>query len=405
MPPATLRFIAGMILPALLALAACAEKPPGKPPPSSALEIPSKGNLPSPETGAAPTAGLAVIPARTAGITVAPLPRGSGRGELILHGGGMLTTDVADAVIAHAGPNPRLCLIETYAPGRGDLARYFGRYAGVALTKLFLDEGNVAEPAVLAALENCTAHFFGGGDPKALSTLLRPGGVDTAALAVIRRRFEQDAVLIAGSSAGAMVVGPITLCECGENSSVHAVLEGKLFKAPGFDFLLQPVLVDAHFFARGLMGRHLFALARDRLPVGVGIDEDGAVLVSSDQQTWRVIGDRRVALVFTPPDVSMNKLSNFGLALLAPGDEFDPSTGRIVAQEEGRQPVSAKELPPEVLQAGLNFNVGLPIAYDFQISDKTVIVTADRSVRAPHWLSGRDGDSILNAKVSVHPAD
>jgi hypothetical protein len=153
------------------------------------------------------------------------------------------------------------------------------------------------------------------------------------------------------------------------------------------------------------MGRHLFALARDRLPVGVGIDEDGAVLVSSNQQTWRVIGDRRVALVFTPPDVSMNKLSNFGLALLAPGDEFDPSTGRIVAQEDGRQPVSAKELPPEVLQAGLNFNVGLPIAYDFQISDKTVIVTSDRSVRAPHWLSGRDGDSILNAKVSVHPAD
>ena len=70
------------------------------------------------------------------------------------------------------------------------------------------------------------------------------------------------------------------------------MLEGHLFKAPGFEFLSAPVLIDAHFFARGLMGRHLFALARDKLPAGVGIDEDAAVLISSDQQTWRVIGRR-----------------------------------------------------------------------------------------------------------------
>jgi cyanophycinase len=407
MSPATVRFVASLVLPALLALAACAEKPAGTTPPrSAALEVPSKGNLPGAETGATPTtAGLSIIPARTAGRAVRPLPRSAGRGELILHGGGILTDDVAEAIIARAGPEPRLCLIETYAPGRGDLARYFRRFAGVTLTNLFLDDGNVAAPAVLAALEDCTAHFFNGGDPRVLSTLLRPGGRDTAALEIIRRRFEQDGVLIAGSSAGAMVAGPVTLCECAENSSVQAVLTGRLFKAPGFDFLAAPVLVDAHFFARGLMGRHLFALARDRLPVGVGIDEDGAVLVSSNQQTWRVISDRRVALIFTPPEVSPNKLSNFGLALLAPGDEFDPAKGRIVVQEEGRQPLPASELPADIREAGLNFNVGLPIAYDFEMSDKTLIVTADRSVRAPHWLSGSDGDSIVDAEVSVHPAN
>src|SRR5262245_57607079 len=180
MPPPSVRFIACLFLPALLAFAACAEKPAGKAPPqqNSALEVPSQGNLPNPDPRAAPTAGLSVIPARTAGIKVAPLPHGAGRGELILHGGGVLTTDVADAVIAHAGPNPRLCLIETFAPGRGDLARYFRRYAGVALVNMFLDDGNVAEPTVQAALESCTAYFLGGGDPKTLSTLLRPGGTD-----------------------------------------------------------------------------------------------------------------------------------------------------------------------------------------------------------------------------------
>jgi len=406
MPTSKSRFIVNLILPALLAVAGCAEKPANtNAAPNPALQTESRGTLPDTETAPAPRIdGVSLIAARTAGIAVAPLPRSAGRGELILHGGGVLTNDVAEAIVAHAGPDPRLCLIETFEPGRGDLARFFRRYAGVALTELYLDDENIANPAVLAALEDCTAHFFGGGDPKQLSMILRPQGQDTPALAVIRRRFDEDGVLVAGSSAGAMIVGPITLCECAANSSVQAVLNGKLFKAPGFEFLSQPVLVDAHFFTRGLMGRHLFALARDRLPVGVGIDEDGAVLVSGDQKTWRVIGDRRVALLFTPPDIAPGKLENFGLALLAPGDEFDPAT-RTILLPDGRQTISGNKLPEDIREAGVNFNVGLPITYDFEISDKTIIVTADRNIRPPHWLSGNESDSVLNAKVSVRPAD
>lgn len=406
MPPAKLRLLVRLILPALLAVAGCAEKPANtSAAPSPALQTQSRGTLPDPETAPLPSMdGISLIAARASGIAVAPLPRSAGRGELILHGGGLLTEDVAEAIVAHAGPDPRLCLIETYEPGRGGLARFFRRYSGVALTELFLDDDTIAQPAVIAALEDCTAHFFSGGDPKRLSTILRPAGQDTEALAVIRRRFEQDGVLIAGSSAGAMIVGPITLCECAANSSVQAVLNGKLFKAPGFDFLSAPVLVDAHFFARGLMGRHLFALARDRLPAGVGIDEDGAVLVSGNQKTWRVIGQRRVALLFTPADVSPDRLADFGLALLAPGDEFDPAKG-TVALAQGRQTIPAAELPDNIRQAGLDFNVGLPITYDFDISDKTIIVSKKRDARAPHWLSGSDGDSVLNAKVSVRPTD
>lgn len=404
MPLLKSRFIASLILPALLAVAGCAEKPANtNAAPNPALQTQSTGTLPGPAAAPA-TNGVSLIAARTSGVAVAPLPRGAGRGELILHGGGVISREVAEAIVARAGPDPRLCLIETADQGSGMSARLFRRFSGLALTVLSPESEDVAQPAVLAALEACTAYFFGGGDPKRLSTILRPEGQDTPALAVIRRRFEQDGVLVAGSSAGAMIVGPITLCECAANSSVQAVLNGKLFKAPGFDFLSAPVLVDAHFFARGLMGRHLFALARDRLPVGVGIDEDGAVLVSADQKTWRVIGDRRVALLVTPSVVSAERLENFGLALLAPGDEFDPAKGTIVLPD-GRRPISGSTLSDNIRQAGMDFNVGLPITYDFEISDKTVIVTDKRDVRAPHWLSGSDGDSVLNAKVSVRPAD
>ena len=122
------------------------------------------------------------------------------------------------------------------------------------LAILDLEPEDVGRPDVLAVLDKCTAYFFGGGDPKRLSTILRPAGKDSPALAAIRRQFEQDGTLVSGISAGAMIAGPITLCECRANSSVHAVRDGNLFKAPGFAFITAPVLIDAHFFAHGLHG-------------------------------------------------------------------------------------------------------------------------------------------------------
>jgi hypothetical protein len=162
-------------------------------------------------------------------------------------------------------------------------------------------------------------------------------------------------------------------------------------------------MIDAHFFARGLMGRHLFALARDRVPAGVGIDEDAAVLISADQKTWRVIGDRRVALIFTPPQVTTDKLTGFGLALLAPGDVFDPASATMTLPD-GRRPVRGSELSQGIREAGLNYDVDLPITYDFEVSDNTIILTNSRTLRPPRWLAGDDSDSVLNAKVGVRPA-
>lgn len=407
--PAKVRF-GGPALLLLLALGACAEpspkatSQPSAPPPSAATTDVQLGNLPAPSPSVVEQDGVTLIAARTSGIGVEPLPRTSGRGELILHGGGRFGRGIAEAIVARAGPDPRLCLIDTADIEGQDIERLFAPFAGVEIAVLNLDTDDIARPEVLALLEECTAYFFGGGDPKRLSTILRPEGSDTPALAFIRRRFEQDGVLISGSSAGAMVAGPVTLCECAANSSVQAVLNGRLFKAPGFEFISAPVLIDAHFFARGLMGRHLFALARDQVPAGVGIDEDAALLISSDQQTWRVIGRRGAALIYTPPDASMEKLEGFGLALLVPGDEFNPVTGKI-ALRGNRQQVTGSNLPAEIREAGLSVTPDLPITYDFEILDDTVIVADSASPRPPDWLSGAGDESVLNARVSVRAAD
>ena len=58
-----------------------------------------------------------------------------------------------------------------------------------------------------------------------------------------------------------------------------------------------------------------------------------------------------------------------------------------------------------IREAGLHVTPNLPITYDFEILDDTVIVTDSSSPRAPDWLSGAGQESVLNARVSVRPAD
>ncbi|MBX6323853.1 MAG: hypothetical protein IRY94_18715, partial [Rhodospirillaceae bacterium] len=195
-------------------------------------------------------------------------------------------------------------------------------------------------PETAAALGRCGGFFFTGGDPRALSEAFTADGAGTPALAAVRARVERDGVMFSGSSAGAMIAGDLTLCECSAKSSVAALTEGHLFQAPGFG-LLDGVLIDAHFFARGLLGRHLYALAGNRIPVGVGIDEGTAVMVPRGGGPWEVLGNGAVALIRTPARPRVDRLSGFTLSLLAPGDIFDPQSG-VVSVAPERRPLDVR---------------------------------------------------------------
>jgi cyanophycinase len=281
------------------------------------------------------------VPSPANGAVVQPIAQHEGRGSLILHGGGIFRHEIAADIIALAGPDPRLCLIDTADNGEGQIYRLFDGFRAVHLSVLNLQPSDTGRPDVVAALRGCTGFFFGGGNPQRLAETFRPGGHDTPALAAIRERFERHGAVVSGSSAGAMVAGPVTLCECGAHSSVLAVTRGELFKAPGFDLLRDRVLVDAHFFTRSLLGRHMFALARDRIPVGVGIDEDTAVLVPGDGGPWIVLAGKSVAIVRMPDDARMDSLHNFGISIVSPGDRFDPTTSAVrVASERRKSPDS-----------------------------------------------------------------
>lgn len=328
------------------------------------------------------------VPSKADGIAVEPVAQHDGRGTLVLHGGGIFKRAVAAKVLALAGPHPRLCLIDTADNGRGEIYQLFEGFRDVRLSVLNLKTGDTALPDVLATLGGCTGFFFGGGAPQRLSETFRPGGRDSPALAMIRKRFETTGAVVAGSSAGAMIVGPITLCECGAKSSVVAVTQGELFRAPGFDLLRAPVLIDAHFFARGLLGRHMFALARDHLPVGVGIDEGTTVLVPGDGGPWTVLDGKSVALVRTPDDAQVGSLHQFGISILSPGDRFDPTTDAVRVASK-RQETAADSIP-------IDWPAAEGIKYTYATTGETRYYVSAASDSRPALTQ-------LNGVISVDP--
>src|SRR5215208_6896183 len=101
--------------------------------------------------------------------------------------------------------------------------------------------------------------------------------------------------------------------------------------APGLAFM-QGVVIDSHFAERGRMGRLLGAVAQNPRNIGLGIDEDTAIIVTG-QERFEVIGSGAVYVV-DGMDISYSSLSeqqpegiisifDIRLHVLGQGDHFD----------------------------------------------------------------------------------
>lgn len=277
------------------------------------------------------------VPARDDASKVKPVPQTAGRGTLILEGGGDSLDAASQMTVALAGTKPVLCLIESAPHGTGDAYHKFDGIGGFRMVAINLAGNSGKQPRVLEALQGCTGYFFNDGDPAMLSAAFRPNAEETSALKIIRQRYEREGAVIAGTGAGSMIAGDLTLCACGAESSVEALTRGAIYEAPGYVFV-HGVLIDTHFFTRGLIGRHLYALADTKEPVGVGIDETTAVIVPGNGGLWQVIGQSSVALIRRGNASSVKHLEDFTISLLNAGDSFDPVTGRVVISPK-RKPI------------------------------------------------------------------
>jgi len=133
----------------------------------------------------------------------------------------------------------------------------------------------------LELLEGASVVFFTGGGQLRITTQF--GGTQ---LCEQIQQFYQNGGTIAGTSAGASVMSD-TMLVSGDGESSHRV-GGNLLMAPGLGYL-KDVIIDQHFAERGRIGRLLGAVAQNPRFLGIGLDENTAIIVHKERE-FRVLG-------------------------------------------------------------------------------------------------------------------
>jgi cyanophycinase len=142
------------------------------------------------------------------------------------------------------------------------------------------------DPESLKAIEQATGIFFTGGDQLRITTLLGGTPMDT----LLHQCYEQGTILGGTSSGASMMSCTMMISGQGEeNPSLDAVE-----LSPGMKFIEGPI-IDQHFSQRGRIGRLLAAVARQPQKLGIGIDENTAMVVNNGQFT--VLGEGAVTVV------------------------------------------------------------------------------------------------------------
>lgn len=128
--------------------------------------------------------------------------------------------------------------------------------------------------------------FFTGGDQLRITKLLGGTRIDAALHEALRA-----GIPLAGTSAGASMMSSTMIVDGeGETNPRISVVN----MAPGMEFL-EGAVIDQHFAQRGRVGRLVSAVAQYPHHLGLGIDEDTAVIV--DGKAFRVMGRGAVSVV------------------------------------------------------------------------------------------------------------
>ncbi len=195
------------------------------------------------------------------------------------------------------------------------------------------DRDEKSRNLAIRALERAGAVFITGGDQLKITSGL--GG--TLACARIQEIYEQGGV-IGGTSAGASVMSE-TMMVSGNGDDSPRGMEVQM--APGLGFT-RGIIVDQHFAQRGRLGRLIAAVGLNPKFLGMGIDENTAVVFETPFK-FQVIGAGGVYILdgfsLTSSTVSeKNKdavISMTGLTLhvLGKDDTFDlASRTKIIKQ-------------------------------------------------------------------------
>ena len=166
------------------------------------------------------------------------------------------------------------------------------------------DREQCEDPLMQSYVENCTGVFMTGGDQLRLCGLL----ADTPLMDTVRQRAQRGDVTLAGTSAGAAVMGHYMIAGGGSGESPNRSL---VDMTTGLG-IIPEVIVDQHFHNRNRMARLMSAIAAHPDRLGIGIDEDTCALFEGDG-VLQVIGKGAVTIV-DPGEMSYTNQPHIGAA-------------------------------------------------------------------------------------------
>ena len=241
------------------------------------------------------------------------------------------------------GSDARIAIIPTASDdphrsgeGYAELFRKLGAKKADWLRVEQRSDANTEEP--LSLLREATGMFITGGDQTRLVELL----VGTLVMECIRTR-NADGVVTAGTSAGASILSTLMMAGgtgVGGDSNGSAARKGMVDVVAGFG-LLQDIIIDQHFSQRGRLGRLLSVFAGTPGLIGVGLDEDTAVLIDREG-TLEVLGSNMVTIVdgrntisdyFDREEGEVLTITGSSLHVLAGGRRFDVDARQAIGMD------------------------------------------------------------------------
>lgn len=265
----------------------------------------------------------------------APEPQGS----LIIVGGGDTPSSVQERFISLAGGAGKarvaifpMASLKSDEEAQEVLADFQALGAEAQIVSFGRDDAN--SEAAVRLLEPFTGYWFSGGDQSRLTDLL----LGTKTLETIDRRY-RDGAVIGGTSAGASVMTSLMLtgrwrkATNPEEQETLNIARGMKEVAKGFG-IFKGALVDQHFMHRARYNRLISAVLDHPELIGVGIDEETALLVRPDGM-WEVLGNYYVKLFdarrarIVDDEGPMAKASDIRMHVLPDGGVFNPRKRKV----------------------------------------------------------------------------
>ncbi|RIW29006.1 cyanophycinase [Bacillus salacetis] len=191
-------------------------------------------------------------------------------------------------------------------------------------------------PELRDALEGMSALFITGGDQSLLAERVEGTPFHQSLL----RKWE-DGMILAGTSAGASIMGKEMIVS--SKIKLHDDTL-KVFMGRGFG-ILEDLIIDQHFSQRGRFGRLIGAMAEMPDKIGIGIDENTAILLRGDE--FIVLGEHQVFVIDgqdgkvfkpeVPEESSELTATDFKLHTLKAGFRFSLETKSVIHSSEERK--------------------------------------------------------------------